>query len=127
MKKLLFNMARETELEKWRADTFWTKEPETIAWIDSFGPGFFWDVGANVGIYSLYAAVRHPDTVKVYAFEPYPDNFVALKGNIAANGLGGAVRPVLAALGREEGFNYFYSPRAGRGVSGGQVGLPIDE
>ena len=25
-----------SDLEKWRADTFFTKEPETIAWIDSF-------------------------------------------------------------------------------------------
>ena len=37
-----------------RAETFKTKEPETIEWIDSFKKNsVFWDIGANVGIYSL--------------------------------------------------------------------------
>src|SRR5262245_15783933 len=41
----------------WRAETLLTKEPATIRWIDRFAPrDIFWDVGANTGIYSLYAA-----------------------------------------------------------------------
>src|SRR6185503_13801545 len=40
-----------------RARTILTKQPETIRWIEGFREGStFWDIGANVGIYALYAA-----------------------------------------------------------------------
>ena len=42
-----------------RADTFSSKEPETLEWIDTVPEGaVLWDVGANVGLYSVYAALR---------------------------------------------------------------------
>ena len=42
---------------KIRANTFSTKEPETLEWIDkSESDGVFFDIGANVGLYSLYYA-----------------------------------------------------------------------
>ena len=34
--------------------------------------GVFWDIGANVGQYSLYAALKG---MNVYAYEPSPFNF----------------------------------------------------
>src|SRR5262245_565967 len=50
-----------------RARSVLTKQPATIEWIDRFHPNsVFWDVGANVGVYTLYAAMR-ADT-KVVAF-----------------------------------------------------------
>jgi len=65
-----------TPIEKWRVDTFWDKEPETLAWIDSFKKGdYFLDVGANIGLYSLYAASRG---VRVMALEPHHGNYMAL-------------------------------------------------
>ena len=44
-----------------RATTLLTVEPETILWLDTYyRPGeTVYDIGANVGIYTLYAAVRH--------------------------------------------------------------------
>ena len=39
-----------------RANTLLTKEKNTIAWIDSLEEGVFWDIGANVGVFTLYAA-----------------------------------------------------------------------
>ena len=44
---------------KWRAQTLSTKEPETLEWIDDF-PNYaiLWDIGANIGLYSLYAAKK---------------------------------------------------------------------
>jgi len=85
MKELPFKMKQETEMEKYRAETFWTKEPETIEWIKSFKPdAIFFDVGANVGVYSLYAASLFP-TMNIVAFEPMPENFKSLNNNILLN------------------------------------------
>ncbi len=68
----------------WRAKTLTEKEPETLAWIDGFAAGdVLWDIGANVGLYSLYAAQRG---VTVLAFEPLPANLHALTTNIELNG-----------------------------------------
>lgn len=38
------------------------------------------DAGANVGIFSIFAAVKHPNAT-IYAFEPAPDCFAALREN----------------------------------------------
>src|SRR5688572_28729201 len=43
---------------RWRVDTLFTKEPGTIDWMESFTPGdVFVDVGANIGLYSVYAGI----------------------------------------------------------------------
>jgi FkbM family methyltransferase len=44
------------------------------------------DVGANIGLFSLYVT-RHAPRVRVLAFEPSPDAFAALCDNVAAHGL----------------------------------------
>ena len=70
----------------WRAETLLVKEPATIGWIDSFCPDdIFWDVGANIGIYSLYAA--KVNRVATLAFEPASFNQALLCDNIRLNGL----------------------------------------
>jgi FkbM family methyltransferase len=77
---------------------FATREPETIAWIDAFEtPAAYWDVGANIGLYALYAGLRQG--VEVLAFEPAAANYQALCRNIAVNGLGHRVRAYCVALG----------------------------
>jgi FkbM family methyltransferase len=74
------------ELALWRARTLSTKEPETLEWIDSFGDGdVYWDIGANVGVYALYAAINR--RIRVLAFEPSAANYFLLNRNIEINGL----------------------------------------
>jgi len=70
-----------------RAKTILTKEPDTIAWINNFVAegDVFYDVGANVGVFSLYAA-KHKNA-KVIAFEPSADNYAWLNRNIFLNDL----------------------------------------
>jgi hypothetical protein len=73
-------------LELWRAETLLTKEPETIAWLNYYTSkgGTFYDVGANIGVYSLYAAIKNPQ-LSVYAFEPVKNNFISLLNNKKLN------------------------------------------
>lgn len=81
----------------WRAKTFSTKEPETLEWIDSIPKNsVLWDVGANIGLYSVYAAKKR--NCRVWAFEPSVFNLELLARNIFANGLTEKVCIVPVAL-----------------------------
>jgi len=63
MNNLPFKLKIETDMEKYRAESFWNKEPETLVWIESFTNGdTFFDVGANIGIYALYAGTLYLDS-----------------------------------------------------------------
>lgn len=73
-------------LNHFRVDTFSTKEPETLEWIDGMRQGsIVWDVGANVGLYTCYAAKAR--NCRVFAFEPSVFNLELLARNIVLNGL----------------------------------------
>lgn len=68
-----------------RALTLHTKEPDSLRWIDRMEPGsVFWDIGANVGVSSLYAAQR--GDLDVHAFEPAAVNYYILAANCELNG-----------------------------------------
>ena len=87
------------------------KEPETVAWIEQFvrGGDVLFDIGANVGAYSLVADRATKGGCTVYAFEPSFSTFAQLSRNIALNGAAGRVIPVLVALSDVTGlvtFNY---------------------
>ncbi|WP_320670757.1 FkbM family methyltransferase [Patulibacter defluvii] len=43
------------------------------------------DIGANIGVFSVFALTRHPD-VRVHAFEPVPENLALLRRNLAPFG-----------------------------------------
>ena len=84
------------DLTRWRIDTFFEKEPETLEWIDQFQPGdTLWDVGANIGLYSIYAAKRG---CKVLAFEPSSANYFVLNANIRLNNVADFVDAYCLAL-----------------------------
>jgi len=73
-------------ISRYRAETFSSKEPETLEWIDAIPEGsVLWDIGANVGLYSCYAAKQRG--CKVFAFEPSVFNLELLARNIFTNGL----------------------------------------
>jgi FkbM family methyltransferase len=85
------------DLALWRARTLFSKEPETIEWIDSFKDGdVFWDVGANIGVYSVYACAGRK--VQVLAFEPSASNYLLLNRNIEYNRLSDQIRAYCVAL-----------------------------
>jgi FkbM family methyltransferase len=71
-------------LTYWRAETLLDKEPETIEWLDTLqDDDILWDIGANVGLYSLYAGIIKK--AQVMAFEPSAANYFTLSRNIELN------------------------------------------
>ena len=81
-----FKFSVPNQLSRYRADSFSTKEPETLNWIDGFPQNStFWDIGANVGLYTCYAAKTR--NCKVFAFEPSVFNLELLARNVSLNAL----------------------------------------
>jgi len=75
------------DLETYRVESMLEKEAETIAWIKLWSTSrnqVFFDIGANIGIYSLFACYCSPQN-SVYAFEPVSNNYNALIQNINCN------------------------------------------
>jgi FkbM family methyltransferase len=78
---------------KWRARSC-AKEPFTVRWIqDAIRPDdVLYDIGANVGTFSLIAAMSRQ--ASVVAFEPGYANFARLCENIQLNACDDAIIPV---------------------------------
>ena len=71
---------------RYRVNTFSTKEPSTLLWLEGIPEdSVFWDIGANVGLYSIYAAAQVH--ARVFAFEPSVFNLEILARNIFLNRL----------------------------------------
>jgi FkbM family methyltransferase len=92
-------------ITRYRASSFESKEPETIDWIDSFAPGeSLLDIGANIGVYSLYAASKGSYVV---AMEPDALNYALLNLNIRLNNFGKTILPYSVAVHNEAKFSKF--------------------
>lgn len=86
---------------RYRVDTFASKEPETLVWIDSFPEGAsFVDVGANIGLYSVYAGARG---ARVLAIEPGPENIFTLIRNVQLNNLSHQINLCFSPIGHRDG------------------------
>jgi FkbM family methyltransferase len=94
-------------LLRYRHKTFFSKEPETLNWIDNFKHNaIFFDIGANVGLYSIYAALTKE--ANVYAFEPSFFNLEFLARNTFENGLNDRINILPIALNDKNGLNDFH-------------------
>lgn len=115
-------------VETWRAMTLFSKEAGTVRWIaENVREGdVFYDVGANIGLYTLLAARRVGATGRVYAFEPHVANVQSLLANVAANGLEGRVRVISSALNDKEGWFDFHYKSDVPGTSMSQLGATKD-
>jgi FkbM family methyltransferase len=86
------------EMALWRCHTLYSKEPSTIEWLKRIGPDdTLLDVGANVGMYSIYAA-GISGCKKVISIEPESQNFAVLCKNIALNNLQDSITPFCCSL-----------------------------
>jgi FkbM family methyltransferase len=94
------------KIPEWRARTLLTKEPETIEWINKFSyMDVFWDIGANIGLYSLYAALRN---IAVISFEPSPSNYYLLNRNIEINKMDNRISALCIAFNDTTRLDSFY-------------------
>ncbi len=95
-----------TNLTLFRAKTLFSKEPDTISWIDSFSrQDVLYDIGANVGTYSIYAGLKG---IKVLAFEPESQNYAVLNRNIYLNNVQDKVDAFNLAISNVHAFDYLY-------------------
>lgn len=85
-------------IECYRAQSLRTKEPETITWLHSTlkPDSVFFDVGANVGSYALYA--WRLAGCRCVCFEPVGANIATLLRNIEDNGAGDKISAYAIAL-----------------------------
>ena len=111
---------------KKRARTALTKDPEMVRWLDKLGPDdLFWDIGANVGIYSLYAALRQK--CRVYAFEPGAANYYVLNRNIELNRAHDMITALCVAVAEKSEFDVLNMRQTVPGYSLSTFGQPIGE
>ena len=109
------------QLVEWRVDTFHTKEPETLEWIDTFdksGDFIFWDIGANIGLYSIYNSLKHKKSQTI-SFEPSTSNLRVLSRNISINNLFDRIKIFTAPL--TKGENKFLIMKEGEFQEGGAL------
>ena len=109
------------QLINWRVDTFFTKEPETLEWIDNFEKKenlIFWDIGANIGLYSIYNCLKNPKSTTI-AFEPSSSNLRVLTRNISINNLEKNIKVVSIPLTNKK--NTFQEMKEGQFIEGGAM------
>ncbi|MCK5630880.1 MAG: FkbM family methyltransferase [Nanoarchaeota archaeon] len=135
--------------ELFRADTYETKEPETLEWIETyFNPkDVFYDIGANIGQYSLFAGTYLNGDCTIYSFEPAFHTYAKLNWNIHNNGLDSSIIAYNIAVSNKQELNTFYLSDMHKGSAGhsfkvmenhekntlmpkhrqGMIGISIDE
>ena len=109
------------QLLNWRVDTFFTKEPETLEWINNFEKKenlTFWDIGANIGLYSIYNSLKNPKSTTI-AFEPSSSNLRVLTRNISINNLEKNIKVVSMPLTNKK--NIFQEMKEGQFIEGGAM------
>ncbi|MFC1462399.1 FkbM family methyltransferase [Verrucomicrobiota bacterium] len=86
-----------------------TKEIEVRRYIDEYvkDKDVFFDIGANIGVFTLYTGKKHPGAT-VYAFEPEYSNLALLKENIIANDLTDTVKPFSVGIADTNGFSLLH-------------------
>jgi len=109
----------------WRAKTYFTKEPDMIEWIDTFDKDTkFMDIGANIGLYTIYAAKQN--VKKIVAFEPESQNYALLNKNIYLNDFNTDICALNVGLSEKGGIENLYIPRFQAGMALNNLGEALD-
>ena len=113
-----------TQGSGWRFETLMQKEPETINWIRCFQKGdLFWDIGANCGIYTLFAALTG---ARVTAFEPHFANYFQLCANIYLNEFASDIVPICMSFSKDSKIERLNMTSINFGTSMSSFGNTLD-
>lgn len=91
-------------LTEHRVRKIFTKEPETIEWIDGFKKKknlIFWDIGSNIGLFSIYNVLKNRTSTSI-SFEPSSSNIRVLTRNISINKLEKKIKVITLPLTNKE-------------------------
>ena len=104
--KVSFTLQCDNQITHFRWFLFERKEPEIRRFIDEYimADGLLLDIGANIGVFTLYAGKQHRK-LQVVAVEPEYSNLHYLKENVLANGLMDRVRIFSVAAGDQDGLS----------------------
>jgi FkbM family methyltransferase len=114
-----------SEMALWRVRSIRSKEPCTLEWIASFAADdVLLDCGANVGMYTIWAAATRG--VRVFAFEPEAQNYAILNRNIVLNKLSERVQAYCMGLSDVSGLSQLHMADMRVGGSCHAVGEALD-
>lgn len=114
-----------SQMALWRVTTIREKEPCTLEWIASFQAGdVLLDCGANVGMYTIWAAATRG--TQVFAFEPEAQNYGLLNRNIQLNKLEALVHAFCLGLSDTSGLSVLHMNDMRVGGSCHAVGEALD-
>ena len=116
-----------TNISSFRSKTLFTKEPETIEWLNNYGSNkhCLFDIGANLGLYSIFYAKKF--NAQVYAFEPSYKNLDLMIRNIKLNSLQNNITVVSNPLTKKYLFSNFYQNNFIAGQAQASFGNKIAE
>jgi len=107
------------------------KEPEVVDWIEenfkTMPEPVFYDIGANIGAYSMVASKFCKQDITVYSFEPSFLNFYQLNRNIILNNCESSIIPLNIALSSENALGEFNFSDLNTGSAAHAFGAAIDE
>lgn len=114
-----------SEMALWRVQSIRRKEPCTLEWIAAFqADDVLLDCGANVGMYTIWAAATRG--VRVFAFEPEAQNYGLLNRNILMNKLQARVQAYCMGLSDSSGLSQLHMADMRVGGSCHSVGEALD-
>jgi hypothetical protein len=114
----------QSQMALYRVSSFQTKEPETVKWIEDFAPDdVFVDIGANMGLYTIFASVF--SRAQVFSFEPESQNYALLNRNILLNKVADRVVAWCCALSNESKFDRLYLSQTQAAGSGHEFGAEV--
>ena len=120
------------ELINWRVETLFEKEPETLDWINKFQNEekiVFWDIGSNIGLYSIYAALKYKN-IEIISFEPSTRELITFYRNLELNkNIASKIRIVPMAVGKQTNdfLSLTYGPSSNTGTNKITDGILCDE
>ena len=105
-KEIKFYVSSEMSLV--RAELFGKKEKEVYEFIETYlsNDDIFFDIGANVGVFSIYSSIFK--NAKCIAFEPEFSNLYLLKKNIILNNLTTKIDIYPCSINNQNGLNFLH-------------------